>query len=191
MRKLKIFEPISLDGVIQVRGSGEDGDYPYGDWTAPYRSPAGRDAVLAAHGESFDLLLGRRTYDLWSGFWPKAPSSPMSDALNAATKYIATHRPESLEWGPFEGLGPDIVEDIRRIKSHDGPNLILWGSSTLTSTLLEHGLAMRSCCSSIQSCWAKESASLQRGLRHAHSSSPARKLCPQASLSMPTRSLGL
>jgi len=141
MRKLKIFEHISLDGVIQVRGSGEDGDYPYGDWTAPYRTPAGRDAVLAAHGESFDLLLGRRTYDLWSAFWPKAPSSPMSDRLNAATKYVATHRPESLEWGPFEGLGPDIVEGIRRIKSHNGPDVILWGSSTLTSTLLEHGLA--------------------------------------------------
>src|ERR1700690_1130460 len=139
MRKLKIMEHISLDGVIQV--SGEDGDYPYGDWTAPYRSPAGRDALLAAHGGSFDLLLGRRTYDSWSGFWPKAPSSPMADGLNAATKYIATHRPESLAWGPFEGLGPDIVEGIRRIKSQDGPDLILSGSSTLTSTLLEHGLA--------------------------------------------------
>ena len=66
MRKLRIFEHISLDGVIQVRAPGEDGDYRYGDWTAPYRSPAGRDAVLAAHGESFDLLLGRRTYDIWS-----------------------------------------------------------------------------------------------------------------------------
>src|SRR6516162_1204203 len=139
MRKLKIIEHISLDGVIQT--SGEDGDFPYGDWTAPYRTPAGRDAVLAAHGESFDLVLGRRTYDLWSTFWPKAPSSPMSDGINAATKYVATHRPESLQWGPFEGLGPDIVEDVRRIKSHNGPDLILWGSSTLTSTLLEHGLA--------------------------------------------------
>jgi dihydrofolate reductase len=87
------------------------------------------------------LLLGRRTYDMWSGFWPKAPSSPMADGFNAATKYIVTHRPESLEWGPFEGLGPDIVEGIRRIKSQAGPDLILWGSSTLTSALLEHGLA--------------------------------------------------
>jgi dihydrofolate reductase len=139
MRKLKIFEHISLDGVIQV--SDEDGDFRYGDWTAPYRTAAGRDAVLAAHGESFDLLLGRRTYDLWSGFWPKAPSSPMSDRLNAATKYVATHRPDSLAWGPFESIGPDIVEDIRRIKWHNGPDLILSGSSTLTSTLLEHGLA--------------------------------------------------
>lgn len=138
MRKLKIMEHMSLDGVIQTSG---DGDFPYGDWTAPYRTPAGRDEVFAAHGGRFDLLLGRRTYDMWSGFWPQAPASPMADSLNAATKYVVTHRPESLAWGPFEGLGPDTVEDIRRIKSQAGPNLILWGSSTLTSTLFEHGLA--------------------------------------------------
>ncbi len=65
----------------------------------------------------------------------------MSDRLNAATKYVATHRPDSLAWGPFEGLGPDIVEDVRRIKASGGPDLILSGSSTLTSVLLEHGLA--------------------------------------------------
>ena len=139
MRKLKTFEHITLDGVMQH--AANDGDFPYGDWTAPYRSPAGRSAIAAAQGENFDPPLGRRTYDIWSGFWPKAPSSPMADSLNAATKYVATHRPESLEWSPFEGLGPDIVEGIRRIKSQDGPNLILWGSSTLTSTLLEHGHA--------------------------------------------------
>lgn len=139
MRKLKIIEHISLDGVIQV--SGEDGDFPYADWTAPYRTPAGRDAVLAAHGERFDLLLGRRTYDAWSGYWPAAPSSPIADRLNAATKYVATHRPESLAWGPSEGLGPDVVEGVRRVKAQDGPDLVLSGSSTLTSTLLEHGLA--------------------------------------------------
>jgi dihydrofolate reductase len=139
MRKLKIIEHVSLDGVMQV--SGDDGDFPYGDWTAPYRTPAGRDAIMAAHGERFDLLLGRRTYDAWSGFWPKAPSSPIAERLNAATKFVTTHRPESLEWGPFEGLGPDIVEGIRRIKSQGGPDLILSGSSTLTSTVLEHGLA--------------------------------------------------
>jgi len=139
VRKVKIFEHISLDGVIQHSADG--GDFPYGDWTAPYRTPAGRDAILAAQGERFDLLLGRRTYDIWSGFWPKAPSNPMADRLNAATKYVATHRPESLQWGPFEDLGSDIVQGIRRIKSQDGPDLILWGSSTLTSTLLEHGLA--------------------------------------------------
>jgi dihydrofolate reductase len=139
MRKIRIMEHISLDGVIQH--SADDGDFPYSDWTVPYRTPAGRDVILAAYGESFDLLLGRRTYDMWSSFWPKAPSSPMADRLNAATKYIATHRPEGLAWGPAESLGPDIVEGIRRIKSQDGLDLILSGSSTLTSTLLEHGLA--------------------------------------------------
>ncbi|SCX58490.1 dihydrofolate reductase family protein [Variovorax sp. EL159] len=137
MRTLKVMAHISLDGVIQT--TGED-DFPHADWTMPYRTPAGRDEVLAAQGGKFDLLLGRRTYDLWSGYWPKAPSGPMADGLNAATKFVVTHRPESLEWGPYEGLGPDVVESVRRIKSQAGPNLILWGSSTLTSTLLAHGL---------------------------------------------------
>ena len=70
----------------------------------------------------------------------------MADRLNAAKKYVATRRPESLEWGPFEGVGPDLVEGVRRIKagdtkSNNGPDLLLFGSSTLTSTVLEHGLA--------------------------------------------------
>ena len=135
MRTIRIFEHISLDGVIEH----EDG-YAYGAWTAPYRSPAGLTAVLEAQGTGFDLLLGRRTYDLWAGYWPKAGNSPMADALNAATKYVATHRPESLGWGPVKDLGADIVEGIRGLKSEDGPDLILWGSSTLTSVLLGHGL---------------------------------------------------
>src|SRR5437867_8132864 len=118
MRKLKIVEHISLDGVIQH--SADDDDFPYSDWTAPYRTPAGRDAMLAAYGESFDLLLGRRTYDIWSGYWPKAPSSPMADGINAATKYVATHRPESLEWGPFEGLKPGTRLGRQRKDSDDG-----------------------------------------------------------------------
>jgi dihydrofolate reductase len=138
MRKLKIIEHISLDGVMQ--SSGEDG-FPYPDWTAPYRTPAGRDLLLAAHGEKFDLLLGRRTYDMWSGFWPKATGNPFADRLNSATKFVATHRPESLEWGPFDRIGPDLVDAVRRIKSDGSKDLILSGSSTLTSTVLEHGLA--------------------------------------------------
>jgi dihydrofolate reductase len=139
MRKIRIMEHISLDGVIQH--SADDDGFPYSDWTVPYRTPAGRDALIAAHGKNYDLLLGRRTYDMWSGLWPKAPKSPMADGINAARKYVATHRPESLAWGPAEGIGPDIVEGIRRIKAQDGPDLILWGSSALTSPLLEHGLA--------------------------------------------------
>ena len=135
MRKIRIFEHISLDGVIEQ----EDG-YAYGAWTAPFRSPAGLAAVLEAQGTGFDLLLGRRTYDMWSSYWPKAGSSPMADALNTATKYVATHRPETLAWGPVKDLGTDIIEGVRGLKSRDGPDLIMWGSSTLTSPLLDEGL---------------------------------------------------
>jgi dihydrofolate reductase len=141
MRKLKIIEHVSLDGVIQTSSGQGDDDFPYGDWSAPYRSPAGLEKVVAMYGEHCDLLLGRRTYDLFSGFWPKAPKSPMADRLNAATKYVVTHRPESLAWGPFEGIGSDVVESVRGIKTKDGSDLILTGSSTLTSALIEHGLA--------------------------------------------------
>lgn len=136
-------EHISLDGVIEIAAdlTEKEESFPYGDWTAPYRSPAGAALVMDLYGERFDLLLGRRTYDLWSRHWPGAPQSPMGDRLHAATKYVATHRPESLAWGPAQGVGPDLVEGIRRLKEQDGPDLILSGSSTITSTLLEEGLA--------------------------------------------------
>ena len=149
MRKLRIMEHISLDGVIEVGGG-----FVYGDWTAPYRTPEGLQMVLAMYGERFDLLLGRRTYDQWSGFWAtgKSPAAEteMGKRLNAATKYVVTHRPESLEWGPVEPVAidglredgaPDFVAGVRAIKAGYGPDIVLAGSSSLTSALLEHGLA--------------------------------------------------
>jgi dihydrofolate reductase len=139
MRKLKIIEHVSLDGVIQH--TPDENGFPYGDWNGRYRTPEGLQMTLAAYGDGFDLLLGRRTYDQFSTFWPKAPSSPMADGLNAATKYVVTHRPESLAWGPFVAVDPDLVADVTRIKAGEGPDLIVPGSSSLTSTLLEHGLA--------------------------------------------------
>ncbi len=140
MRKMRIFAHISLDGVISPGGPNENSDYANGGWTAHYRTPAGAAAVAEAQGKNFDLLLGRRTYDFWAGYWPKAGNSPIADGLNAATKYVATHRPDSLEWGPVGDLGANILEGVRGIKSKDGPDLIVWGSSTLTSVLLEQGL---------------------------------------------------
>lgn len=136
MRKIRIFEHISLDGVIE-----HDGDYTYGAWTTPYRSPEGAGMLFEAYGPNFDLLLARHTYDIFSGFWPNAGNFPMANAINAATKYIVTHRADSLEWGPVEGLSEDVVEAIRQLKSTDGPDLIVVGSSTLTSLLLDQGLA--------------------------------------------------
>lgn len=137
MRKIRIMAHISLDGVIQHEN---DENFAYGNWTTPYRNPAGLEAVVKAQGSVFDVLLGRRTYDTWADFWPKAGNSPMANGLNAATKYVATHRPESLEWGPIGSLGADVMEGIRSVKSTDGPDLVVWGSSTLTSVLLGQGL---------------------------------------------------
>ncbi|HEY2473179.1 MAG TPA: dihydrofolate reductase family protein [Candidatus Cybelea sp.] len=140
MRKIRVIEQISLDGVVQGPGGPNEDDYPYGGWAVPHSDPAVGEAIGAAHGEAFDLLLGRRTYDIWSDYWPQE-DGPMANRLNAATKYVATHRPESLRWGPVEDVGSDIVEGVRRIKAKGGPDLIVWGSSTVTPVLLEHGLA--------------------------------------------------
>lgn len=135
MRKIRIFEHISLDGVIE-----HGGDYEYGGWTAPYRTNDGQAMLLEAYGPGFDLLLGRRTYDSWLNFWPSAGDFPMANGINSATKYVVTHRPDSLTWGPVKDLGGDILEGLRNLKSTDGPDLVLSGSISLTSMLLDTGL---------------------------------------------------
>lgn len=141
MRKISIIEHISLDGVIQAPGGpDEEPDYAYGGWAVPHFDAAVGAAIDDVHGKKFDLLLGRRTYDIFAGYWPKQ-SGPMADSLNTATKYVVTHRPDSLDWGPVEDVGTDVVKGIRGIQSKDGPQLIVWGSSTLTPLLLGHGLA--------------------------------------------------
>lgn len=140
MKKIRIFEHISLDGVIQPGSPDNNSDYANGGWTEPFRSPDGGEAVAEAQGPGFDLLLGRKTYDLWASYWPKATGGLFADGINSATKYVATHRPESLDWGPIGDLGADALASIRHLKSQDGPDLIIWGSSTLTTVLLDQGL---------------------------------------------------
>ena len=137
MRKIKIMEHISLDGVMQHENSE---DFAHGGWTTPYRSLEGLAAVLEAQGTHIDLLLGRKTYDSWTQYWPKAGDNPMANSLNNGKKYVATHRPDSLEWGPVEDLGTDIVTRIRELKLTEGPDLIVYGSSTVVAVLLEQGL---------------------------------------------------
>lgn len=135
MRKLKIFEHISLDGVIE-----HEAGYEYGAWTAPYRSPEGAAIILNAYGSNFDLLLEGTTYDMWSGYWPTAGDFPMSKAINAATKYVVTHNQDNLGWGPYGNLGAHPINGVRNLKETEGPDLIVWGSSTITSVLLAEGL---------------------------------------------------
>jgi dihydrofolate reductase len=138
MRKLKIFEHVSLDGVVQH--TADENNFAYSGWTVPFRSPEGLAKLSVHYGETYDILLGRRSYDILSGFWPTAPSSPVADRLNAGNKFVATHRPEGLTWKPCEVVGPDLVNSLRRIKSEPGPDIIVLGSSTLISPLLEAGL---------------------------------------------------
>jgi dihydrofolate reductase len=141
MRKIRIFEHVSLDGVISPGDRGEySAEFADGGWTAPYRSPEGSAMVLEAQGARFDLLLGRNTYDLWAGYWPHAGSFPMADRLNAATKYVATHRPDSLTWGPVGPLGDEVMSGIGNLKAQDGPDLIVWGSAMLAASLMRQGL---------------------------------------------------
>lgn len=137
MRKITVAEHISLDGFIQP---DEDSDYAHGGWTAPYRTPQGAAALAEAYGKTYDLLLGRRTYDLWSRFWPQATGGPFADALNAATKYVVTHRPENLTWGPVGRLGADPIDGIRQLKLQDGADLLVCGSASVASVLFEQDL---------------------------------------------------
>lgn len=139
MRKIRIAEHISLDGVIQPDAPGLGDDYAHGGWTAPYRTAEGAQAVADAQGERFDLLLGRRTYDLWAAFWPAVKDGPFAPKLNAATKYVATHRSDGLGWGPVQPLGPDALAGIGRLRAQQGPTLLVCGSASLVPQLLELG----------------------------------------------------
>jgi dihydrofolate reductase len=143
MRTITIIEHVSLDGVIQGPGGPEEdreGGFKSGGWSVPFASEAAGEAINAAQGDRFDLLLGRKTYNIFASYWP-LQQGPMADMLNRAAKYVATHAPESLKWGPVESLGTDIAAGISRIKAADGPNLIVWGSSELVPLLIEKGLA--------------------------------------------------
>lgn len=143
MRTVRIIEHVSLDGVIQAPGGpGEDpeGGFDVGGWAFPHHGHETGAAIDRAQGQGFDLLLGRKTYDIFAGYWPKQ-AGPMADSLNAARKFVATHRPESLAWGPVESLGADIAAGVRKVKEAGGPDLIVWGSSTITPLLISEGLA--------------------------------------------------
>ncbi|WP_218313220.1 dihydrofolate reductase family protein [Alteromonas antoniana] len=143
MRKLKIMEHVSLDGVIQAPGSREEdpgGGFEYGGWSATIDDPVVDEAVMSVHDKELDLLLGRRVYDIWSNYWPES-EHPIGVGINNATKHVVTNRPESLDWGPAKSISGDIVAGIRAIKTRNGPDIITWGSSTLTPVLIENELA--------------------------------------------------
>jgi len=142
MRKIIAATFVSLDGVMQAPGGPEEdpvGGFKFGGWTFHYFDEVGGAAMDELFSKPFALLLGRRTYDIFNAYWPYQ-KDPIADAFNPATKYVATHRPDTLTWQNTQWLGEDIVAALRRLSKQDGPDLLIQGSADLIQTLLANGL---------------------------------------------------
>lgn len=141
MRKVIALEFITLDGVIQAGGGPEEdtsGGFAYGGWQAPYSDDV-EGAVMRKHMTlPFDLLIGRKTFDIWEPYWPK--HADIWPDVNAATKYVASNTRTSTDWQPTVFLSGDIAEKVRDLKQQDGPNLHVYGSADLLQTLFKHDL---------------------------------------------------
>lgn len=142
MRKIIAATFVSLDGVMQAPGGPQEdpvGGFKFGGWTFHYFDEVGGAAMDELFSKPFALLLGRRTYDIFAAYWPYQ-KDPIADAFNPATKYVATHRPDTLTWQNTQSLGQDIVATVRRLSQEDGPDLLIQGSGNLIQTLLANGL---------------------------------------------------
>jgi dihydrofolate reductase len=143
MRKIHVLTFVTLDGVMQAPGGPEEdtsGGFRHGGWLAPLFDDTATKEMGRQMGHDFDLLLGRRTYDIWAGFWPHH-EGPYGAPINKAKKYVATHRPLDTDWnGTATRLEGDLAEAIRTLKRGSGPELQVQGSGLLVQTLLEHDL---------------------------------------------------
>jgi len=141
MRKVTVLEHISLDGVIQAPGGPEEdtsGDFAYGGWISPYSDEVLGTALRKKMNMPFDLLLGRKTFDIWEPFWPQhADEWP---GVMSATKYVASNTRNSSKWQTSVFLNGDIAEKAAKIKQQQGPDLHVWGSGNLLQTLIKHDL---------------------------------------------------
>ncbi|BBK36959.1 dihydrofolate reductase [Allostella sp. ATCC 35155] len=146
MRKIVVGAFVSLDGVMQAPGGPEEdalGGFAHGGWTVPYWDDALGEAMGELFAAPFDLLLGRRTYDIFAGHWPRVTEGPdkdIADLFNAVAKHVATHRPGTLTWQNSQAIGPDIAAGVRRLKEGEGPTLLVQGSSELIQILLAEDL---------------------------------------------------
>ncbi len=144
MRDINVLTFVSLDGVMQGPGGPEEdttGGFRQGGWTVGYFDDAVGGEMGKQMGHKFDLLLGRRTYDIFASHWPRVTEPGADMGINAARKYVATHRPLGTSWnGTASRLEGDLADAIRRIKGEPGPELQVHGSSTLIQTLLANDL---------------------------------------------------
>ena len=141
MRKLIVLEHISMDGVIQAPG-GKDEDpeegFDLGGWSGGFSDDELGVALRKKMGTPFDLLLGRRTFEIWEPYWPL--NGHIWPEVNTATKYVASNTRTSSDWSPSVFLNGDIVERVLEIKNSPGPDLNVWGSGNLLQTLIKHDL---------------------------------------------------
>src|SRR5688572_2076763 len=141
-RKVVVLTFLTMDGIMQAPGGPEEdtsGGFRHGGWSVGYFDDAVGQEMGKQMGHKFDLLLGRRTYDIFASYWPKV-NEPGADVVNNATKYVATHRPLSSDWKKSVRLEGDVVEAIRTLKSESGPELQVHGSGMLIQTLLKNDL---------------------------------------------------
>ena len=141
MRKVIVLEFITLDGVIQAGGGPEEdtsGGFAYGGWQAPYSDDVLGTVMNRQMNMPFDLLLGRKTFEIWAPYWPH--HADIWPGVNPATKYVASNTITSHEWQPSVFLGGDIVEKVNNIKQTQGPDLHVYGSANLVQTLMKHDL---------------------------------------------------
>ncbi|WP_332687067.1 dihydrofolate reductase family protein [Bosea sp. (in: a-proteobacteria)] len=143
MRQVVAATFLSLDGVMQAPGGPEEdvrGGFSHGGWTFPYWDEAMGEVIGKGFAEEFDLLLGRRTYDIFAAHWPYAGDDPIAVRFNAATKYVATSQPQTLSWQNSVALHGDPAAEVAALKRKDGPKLLLQGSSQLIQALLARDL---------------------------------------------------
>jgi dihydrofolate reductase len=141
MRKIIVLEHISLDGVIQAPGGADEdtnGGFAYGGWISSYSDEILGTLLRRQMNMPFDLLLGRKTFEIWAPYWPK--HADIWPGVNTATKYIASSTMTSSEWQPSVFLNGDIPEKVAKIKQGQGPELHVWGSGNLIQTLFKHDL---------------------------------------------------
>ncbi len=140
MRTIIAITQVTLDGVMQAPGGPEEdrsNGFTHGGWAMPFVDTAAGQVIGEIIAGEFDLLLGRRTYDIFASYWPhQASDHPIAKAFNRATKYVVTHRPGDLGWKPSRPLGGEVVDELRRLKASDGPALHVWGSGELLQTLI-------------------------------------------------------
>jgi dihydrofolate reductase len=143
MRKLIVSTFLTLDGVMQAPGGPEEDDsdsFAYGGWSVNYWDDQMGQVMGDAMSKPFDLLLGRKTYDIFAAFWPNATDNSGAKPLNDATKYVVSHGKPELSWNRSVLIDGDAAEGIAALKKEDGPELQVHGSANLIQTLLRHGL---------------------------------------------------